>query len=332
MKRLLYALTLALLSSSAWAQSLWYPNGSVLTPVNPTWTINAALVSHLADSIRAHSYYDSTGTGKANQYAYFMNDSTMKAGARVGSASSTDTLATLANVRSGSGSSKTADSLNLLHVNNLQRYSQTNIIAKDTLDVWGQLFQYGSPLLGLSGVWLGAPIDTNQAVLENFQSWMDGKTHTFTGTWNGALPWTELERAADTTHTTGSAFVDLGTLQFVMATSGVYEIEGKIYTVRATAANGWTLALNLTQAPTNVNGWGIGNAATSTQIIHGFTTYLDSLVLVGTTQTTGDAPTTLNLWIVNTGSATNFKLRFHSAVATNLTIKRGSYIRYRRLY
>jgi hypothetical protein len=117
-----------------------------------------------------------------------------------------------------------------------------------------------------------------------------------------------------------------------MDASGFYQIEADLYIVRATAANGWTLAMNFSQAPTITAIWGIGHNAAATQTINLINTYLDSLQMIGTTVTTGDAPVTLRGWILNTGSTTSFRMRFRGELATGITLKRGSELRYRKLY
>lgn len=162
------------------------------------------------------------------------------------------------------------------------------------------------------------------------QYWRGDKTwQTLPG---GSDPWTRIIRSSDTTKGNGTAFVNLGQLEFVMDAGGFYAVEAEIYVVRATAANGWTLAMNFSQAPSNTAIWGIGHNAAATQTINLIDTYLDSLAMTGTTVTTGDAPVRLYGWVLNTGSATSFRMRFHGELATNVTIKRGSELRYRRLY
>jgi hypothetical protein len=156
---------------------------------------------------------------------------------------------------------------------------------------------------------------------------------TLAGSSNG---WTEIARTADTTHNT-IVFADIGELQFTMAANGVYEIEGVFFVTRANNANAFTIGLNLSQAPTSVamQGWGVNGSAAGTDNIktENIDTYQDTLQLTGATVSVMDKAAWMSGVIVNTSSTTLFKMYWHAEVAgTNNTLKRGSYIRYRRLY
>lgn len=162
----------------------------------------------------------------------------------------------------------------------------------------------------------------------------DDSTLFFAG--GGSGGWTEISRTADTTHNT-IVFADIGELQFTMAASGVYEIEGVFFVARSNNANAFTIGLNLSQAPTSVaiQGWGVNGTASGTDNIktENIDTYQDSLQLTGATVTVMDKAAWMSGVIVNTGSATLFKMYWHAEVAaSNDVLKRGSYIRYRRLY
>jgi hypothetical protein len=189
-------------------------------------------------------------------------------------------------------------------------------------------------------------IDANRAALKS-AAYMDSArvatldkaqtiagAQTITGNVNGIPYWTTLVRSADTTKGT-ITFVDLGQLEFNMAASGFYEVEWNLFVVRATAATGLTVAHNFTQAPSNTAMVGTGSnavaAGTDMLITNTMDTYLDSLQLTGTTVTTGEWVRGEG-WILNTGSTTGWKLRWHAENAANVTIKRGSYVSYRRLY
>ena len=162
------------------------------------------------------------------------------------------------------------------------------------------------------------------------------KNQVFTGTQNGDIPWTTLSRSADTTYSNTTTFVDLGQLEFNMAASGVYEIEAVFFTTRANNANGFTIAFNFSQAVTacGTQGWGINGSAAGTDNIktEDMRDYLDSLQLTGATVTTLDRGAWVMGIIQNVASVTQFKFRWHTEIVGNVTIGRGSYLRYRRLY
>ena len=147
-------------------------------------------------------------------------------------------------------------------------------------------------------------------------------------------PWTYVTRSADTTKGT-VAFANIGELEFNMAANSVYEIEGKLFFTRATAANAYTVAFNLSQAPANVYVVGTGFAAvalgTDMRNENFMDTYLDSLQQTATTVTTGEF-VKLEGRIDNTSTVTQFRMRWHAEIASNVTLKRGSYIKYRVLY
>lgn len=151
---------------------------------------------------------------------------------------------------------------------------------------------------------------------------------------NGVGQYRELVKSADTTKAT-APFADIGELEFNMVASGVYEIEGTLYLVRATAANGYTIAFNFTAAPTATAfiGAGLAAVAVGTDMVteNFMDTNLDSLQLTATTVTTGEY-VTLKGRIDNAASVNAFKLRWSCELGTNVTLKRRSYIRYRRLY
>lgn len=147
--------------------------------------------------------------------------------------------------------------------------------------------------------------------------------------------WTELQLTADTA--TGTfTFVNLGGLQFTMTASGVYEIEARIYMNRSTAANGYTIALNCGGTPTNVGIIGESPASTTagTDMMRTepITTGTDSLQQAGTTVTTTEYATFKGILTCD-GSNRLFTFRVRSEVsASAITYKRGSWLRYRRLY
>jgi len=158
------------------------------------------------------------------------------------------------------------------------------------------------------------------------------------GTWQtpagGGDPWTYVTRTTDTTFTT-VAWKNIGEIEFNMAASSVYEIEGTLFLVRATAANGFTIGHNFTAAPTAtyIVASGLAAVAQGTDMVteNFLDTYLDSLALTATTVTTGEW-VTLKGRIDNAASVNAFRLRVHAELSTNVTLKRGSYIRYRLLY
>lgn len=147
--------------------------------------------------------------------------------------------------------------------------------------------------------------------------------------------WVDLWRTADTA--TGTfTFVNLGELQFTMTASGVYEIDARIYVNRATAANGYTIALNCGGTPTNVGiiGGAPNSTTAGTDLIKTdpITTGTDSLQIAGTTVTTTEYATFKGILTCD-GSNRLFTFRVRSEVsASAITYKRGSWLRYRRLY
>ena len=149
--------------------------------------------------------------------------------------------------------------------------------------------------------------------------------------------WTTVERSADTTLSAANiTFVALGDPQFTMTASTTYEIQGRIYYVRATAANGVTLAMNAGGSPTNIGlvFSAVDNATDGTDQIKTATvnTATDSLQLVNTTVTSRQY-IDIQGTITCDGSNRLFGLRWHLEVASSgVTISRGSYIRYRKLY
>lgn len=150
----------------------------------------------------------------------------------------------------------------------------------------------------------------------------------------GSYPWTEVVRTADTTKGTVT-FVNIGQLGFNMDASGVYEIEGMVFFTRATAANGFTIAHNFTAAPTRTMIVGTGFAAvalgTDMRTENLMDTYLDSLAITATTVTMGEF-VTFKGRIDNAASVNAYRLRMHAEIASNVTLLRGSFIRYRKIY
>lgn len=147
--------------------------------------------------------------------------------------------------------------------------------------------------------------------------------------------WTEIQRTADTA--TGTfTFVNLGQLQFTMTASAVYEIDARIYMNRSTAANGYTIALNCGGTPTDVGIFGESPASTTagTDLMRTepITTGTDSLQQAGTTVTTTEYASFRGILTCD-GSNRLFTFRVRSEVsASAITYKRGSWLRYRRLY
>jgi hypothetical protein len=154
---------------------------------------------------------------------------------------------------------------------------------------------------------------------------------TYTGTLNGAVPFTYLFKSADTTLASIWPYRDIGELAFNMAASGIYEIKLYLVMSRATAANGYTVAANFSQNPTATYLTGVGPNTGVVQLTDQISTNLDSVVFNGTTVTTFDDLEVRGL-IVNAASTTALKFRFHCEVATNVIIRKGSYLAYRKLY
>jgi hypothetical protein len=170
---------------------------------------------------------------------------------------------------------------------------------------------------------------TRNAYLDKAQTIAGAQT--VTGTMNGAVPYTYLFKSGDTTLASIWPYRDIGELQFNMLTSGVYEIKLYLIMSRATAANGYTIAANFSQNPTATYLQGRGPNTGVVQLTDQISTNLDSVVFNGTTVTTHDETTVTGI-IVNAGSGTALKFRFHCEVATNVIIRKGSYLAYRKLY
>ena len=121
-----------------------------------------------------------------------------------------------------------------------------------------------------------------------------------------------------------------------MDASGVYEFDILLSVVRATAASGFTLALDCEGTAASgtfllARGQNATTVGTDMMREEPITTATDSIQLYGTTTTTGEI-VILNGFYYNDGSARNFGLRRHTEDANAVTFKRGSYVRYRKLY
>lgn len=149
--------------------------------------------------------------------------------------------------------------------------------------------------------------------------------------------WTTIETTSDTTLAAANiTFTPLGVLHFTMTASTPYAVEGRIYYKRATAGNGVTLALNVGGTPTDL-GFIISaadNTTDGTDMIKTarVTTATDSIQLINSTVTTRDF---IDFTGTLTCDASNrlFGFRWHLEVASSgVTIMRGSYLRYRKIY
>jgi len=176
-------------------------------------------------------------------------------------------------------------------------------------------------------------VDTTREVTTDGTQTISG-AKTITGNVNGLVPYTYLVKSADTAYG-AVAFVNLGELVFTMAASGFYEVEFHFFMVRATAATGYTVAFNFPQSPTNTavvaTGFAATAAGTDMLTTNLLDTSTDSLQQTATTVTTGEE-TWGRGWILNTSSTTYFQFRWHAETAANVTMKRGSYLMYRRLF
>lgn len=155
---------------------------------------------------------------------------------------------------------------------------------------------------------------------------------------SGTDPWTELTLSADTAYAGGGAagWKHFAFSNFTMDASGVYEFNILLSVVRATAASGFTLALDCEGTAASgtfllARGQNVTTVGTDMMREEPITTAKDSIQLYGTTTTTGEI-VILNGFYYNDGSARNFGLRRHTEDANAVTFKRGSYVRYRKLY
>lgn len=244
------------------------------------------------------------------------------------------------------------DTTNLHYVKLALKWSKSDL---DTANRWAPKGNYGGGIdtnalhyVKFAQKWTKTDLDTNnlhfvkfsqkQATIPNiidsakyFES--TDSIRLFAGKLGG---WTELQRTADTSTALFNAGTTLGELQFTMTASGVYEIDGRIYFVRSNAANAYTLGLNCGGTPTNVgitfDGLALTTDGTDSRMTGNITTGIDSIVLTATTLTTReyvDVKGTLTC----DGSNRLFAFRYHPEVtASAVTISRGSWIRYRRLY
>ena len=196
----------------------------------------------------------------------------------------------------------------------------------------GQTTQVGDSLV----VSATATVDTNVIATKYYVSQQSGGSVDTTTLFAGKLGgWVDLWRTADTA--TGTfTFVNLGQLQFTMTASAVYEIDARIYMNRSNTANGYTIALNCGGTPTNVGiiGGAPNSTTAGTDLIKTdpITTGTDSLQIAGTTVTTTEYADFKGILTCD-GSNRLFTFRVRSEVsASAITYKRGSWLRYRRLY
>ena len=154
----------------------------------------------------------------------------------------------------------------------------------------------------------------------------------------GTDTWTELTLSADTTYSGGGAagWKHFDFSNFTMDASGVYEFSILLSVRRATAASGFTLALDCEGTAASgtfllARGQNATTVGTDMMREEPITTATDSIQLYGTTTTTGEI-VILQGFYYNDGSARKFGLRRHTEDANAVTFKRGSYVRYRKLY
>jgi hypothetical protein len=151
--------------------------------------------------------------------------------------------------------------------------------------------------------------------------------------------WIEIQRAADTTlNAANVTFVNLGELFFTMASSGVYEIQGRLFVVKTTDASAYTMALNCGGTPTSVGmvftALMLGTDGSDSRRDGVITTGADSIQLTAATIGNGKQDfMDFRGSIINQAENNIFQFRWHQEIASSgVTIKRGSYLRYRRLY
>lgn len=185
-----------------------------------------------------------------------------------------------------------------------------------------------------------ATVDTNVIATKYYVSQNAGGSVDTTTLFAGKLGgWVEVQRTSDTTlNAANVTFVQLGQLNFTMASGGVYEIQARLWITKATDASAYTIALNCQGTPTNIglvaSGLGIATDGTDqvrTSIIN---TATDSIQQTAATAGNGKLQhVDFEGQIINEAANNTFQFRWHQEIASSgITLKRGSYIRYRRLY
>lgn len=151
--------------------------------------------------------------------------------------------------------------------------------------------------------------------------------------------WIEIQRAADTTlNAANVTFVNLGELFFTMAANAAYEIVTSIWITKATDASAYTLALNCGGTPTNIglvaSALGIATDGTDQMRTSILNTATDSIQQTAATSGNGNLnQVSVVGQVINQNASNIFQFRWHQEIASSgVTIKRGSYLRYRRLY
>lgn len=224
----------------------------------------------------------------------------------------------------GSGSTDTTSLSNRINKkqNTIPNIADTSkyVEVSDTTSRWAPKGTYQAPIANIA--------DTSKYLKKS------DTTTVFNQLFGG---WTEIQRDVDTTlNVANITFTPLGQLHFTMIAGGVYEIQSRIFYNRATAANGVTIALNAGGSPTNIGitAEAADNSTDGTDMFKTarITTATDSIQLINTTVTTTEFIDIRGV-ITCDGSNRLFGFRWHMEVASSaITIKRGSYLRYRRLY
>ena len=164
----------------------------------------------------------------------------------------------------------------------------------------------------------------------------------FNGTVNGELPWTYQFVTADSSNNTRTTGTAIGALQWTAAANGFYEVEYSIIDTSAAASTG---SVYYWVASGALNRPAVLSVLSPTSATMGTDAHQEdnlTIVIAGTTADTTvftarpyTSPQIVKMWgQVNTnGTARVITLGWKSEIATSaVTISRGSYVRFRKIY